>query len=63
MEEKHFFVVHTFVSDEARKEFLTAPEKRSPPEKRKTEETDRKELERPMGRTSQMRLGKGADGW
>ena len=38
MEEKHFFVVHTFVSDEARKEFLTPPEKRIPPEKRKTEE-------------------------
>ena len=30
MEEKHFFVVHTFVSDEARKEYLTPPEKRNP---------------------------------
>jgi len=33
MEEKHFFVVHTFVSDEARKEYLTPPEKRNPPKK------------------------------
>ena len=33
MEEKHFFVVHTFVSDEARKEYLTPPEKRDPPQK------------------------------
>ena len=38
MEEKHFFVVHTFISDEARKEFLTLPEKKRPPEERKTEE-------------------------
>mgnify|MGYP003328065289 CR=1 FL=1 len=37
MEEKHFFVVHTFVSDEARKEYLTPPEKKNPPEKRSTE--------------------------
>ena len=37
MEEKHFFVVHTFVSDEARKNYLTPPEKKDPPEKRKTE--------------------------
>ena len=37
MEEKHFFVVHTFVSDEARKEYLTPPEKKDPPEKRATE--------------------------
>ena len=28
MEEKHFFVVHTFVSDEARKNYLTPPEKK-----------------------------------
>ncbi len=34
MEEKHFFVVHTFVSDEARKKYLTPPEKKNPPEKR-----------------------------
>ena len=33
MGEKHFFVVHTFVSDEARKEYLTPPEKRNPPKK------------------------------
>ena len=26
MEEKHFFATHTFVSDEARKEYLTPPE-------------------------------------
>ena len=37
MEEKHFFVVHTFVSDEARKNYLTPPEKRNPLEKRETE--------------------------
>ena len=37
MEEKHFFVVHTFVSDEARKEYLTPPEKRNPPKKKQTE--------------------------
>ena len=37
MEEKHFFVVHTFVSDEARKEYLTPPEKKNPPQKRATE--------------------------
>ena len=28
MEEKHFFVVHTFVSDEVRSQFVTPPEKR-----------------------------------
>ena len=27
MKEKHFFATHTFVSDEARKEYLTPPEK------------------------------------
>ena len=37
MEEKHFFVVHTFVSDEARKAYLTPQEKREPPQKRETE--------------------------
>ena len=37
MEEKHFFVVHTFVSDEARKEYLTPPEKRNHPKKKQTE--------------------------
>ena len=33
----HFFVVHTFVSEEARKEYLTPPEKRNPPSQRETE--------------------------
>ena len=33
MEDKHFFVVHTFISDETRKEYLTPPEKRDPPQK------------------------------
>ena len=33
----HFFVVHTFVSEEARKEYLTPPEKRNPPQKQLTE--------------------------
>ena len=37
MEEKHFFAVHTFVSDEVRSQFVTPPEKRNPPEKRETE--------------------------
>ena len=37
MEEKHFFVVHTFISDETRKEYLTPPEKRDPPQKNLTE--------------------------
>ena len=37
MEEKHFFVVHTFVSDEARKAYLTPPDKRDPPQKWETE--------------------------
>ena len=37
MEEKHFFVVHTFISDETRKEYLTPPEKRDPPQKNVTE--------------------------
>jgi len=31
---RHFFVVHTFVSKEARREYLTRPEKREPPEPR-----------------------------
>ena len=34
---RHFFVVHTFVSEEARRESLTPPEKREPPEPRPTE--------------------------
>ena len=34
---RHFFVVHTFVSEEARLEFLTPPEKRDPPEPKTTE--------------------------
>ena len=37
MEDKHFFVVHTFISDETRKECLTPPEKRDPPQKNLTE--------------------------
>ncbi len=37
MEEKHFFVVHTFVSDEARKAYLTPPDKRDPPQNWETE--------------------------
>ena len=37
MEEKHFFAVHTFISDEARRKALTPPEKRTPPQKRSTE--------------------------
>ena len=37
MDEKHFFVVHTFVSDEARKAYLTPPDKRDPPQKWETE--------------------------
>jgi len=37
MEEKHFFVVHTFISDETRRAILTPPEKRNPPQKTKTE--------------------------
>ena len=35
--EKHFFVVHTFISDETRRAILTPPEKRNPPQKTKTE--------------------------
>ena len=34
---RHFFVVHTFVSEEARREYLTPPEKRDPSEPRQTE--------------------------
>ena len=34
---KHFLVVHTFVSDEARRLILTPPEKRNPPQERDTE--------------------------
>ena len=34
---KHFLVVHAYVSDEARKEMLTPPEKRDPPQLRRTE--------------------------
>ena len=34
---RHFLVVHTFVSDEARKAYLTPPEKRDPPQERQTE--------------------------
>ena len=34
---KHFLVVHTFVSDEARRQILTPPEKRNPPQKKDTE--------------------------
>ena len=37
MEDKHFLVVHTFTTDEKRKQSLTPPEKRNPSSKRKTE--------------------------
>ena len=37
MEEKHFFVVHTYISDEARRAHLSPPEKRDPPQQRVTE--------------------------
>ena len=43
MEEKHFFFVHTFVSDEAHKDYLTPQEKRELPQKR---ETEREQAER-----------------
>ena len=35
--QNHFFVVDTFVSEEARKEYLTPPEKPNPPQKQLTE--------------------------
>ena len=34
---KHFFVIHSFVSQEARQEYLKPPEKRNPSEIRPTE--------------------------
>ena len=34
---RHFLVVHTFVSEEARRQYLTPPEDRNPPEQRPTE--------------------------
>ena len=34
---RHFLVVYTFVADEARKTYLTPPEKRNLPEERPTE--------------------------
>ena len=37
MEEKHFFVVHTYISDETRRAHLSPPEKRDPPQQRVTE--------------------------
>ena len=37
MKEKHFFVVHSYIDDEAKKNYLTPPEKRDPPKKRETE--------------------------
>ena len=37
MEEKHFFVVHTYISDEARRAHLSPPEKRDPHQQRVTE--------------------------
>ena len=37
MEEKHFFVVHTYISDEARRAHLSPPEKRDSPQQRVTE--------------------------
>ena len=35
MKEKHFFVVHSYIDDEAKKNYLTPPEKRDPPKKEK----------------------------
>ena len=37
MKEKHFFVVHSYIDDEAKKNSLTPPEKRDPPQKWETE--------------------------
>ena len=34
---RHFFVVHSFISEEARKQYLTPPEKQNPPSKTETE--------------------------
>ena len=34
---RHFFVIHTFVSQEARQQYLKPPEERNPPEIRPTE--------------------------
>jgi len=34
---KHFFVIHSFVSEQARQEYLTPPEKRNPPAPRTSE--------------------------
>ena len=34
MGEKHFFAVHTFISDEARRKVLTPPEKNTTAEKK-----------------------------
>ena len=33
----NYMCIHTFTSEEARREYLTPPEKRDPPEKRLTE--------------------------
>ena len=33
----HYMCIHTFTSEKARREYLTPPEKRDPPEKRLTE--------------------------
>ena len=43
--QNHFFVVHTFVSEEARKEYLTPPEKRNPPQKQLTERNGQRRLQ------------------
>lgn len=37
MTEKHFMCIHTFVSEAARREYLTPPEFRTPPEERASE--------------------------
>ena len=43
MKEKHFFVVHSYIDDEAKKNYLTPPEKRDPPKKEKPSVNGQKE--------------------
>ena len=43
MEEKHFFVVHTFVSDEARKDYLTPKKKENHPKREKQSASGQRE--------------------
>ena len=56
MEEKHFFVVHTFISDETRRAILTPPEKRNPPQKTKTEKEWGESHDGPYARCMQTGL-------